>query len=337
MRRVAALVAAVLLVVVAVVVRSRLDEDEVARTVRLVCAIELEAACTRLGDRLQTTVEPAGTTADRLATATGDPGLDGWLVPDPWPQIVDQLRQGRALPPLFEARQAIARSPLVLVVWNERADALRRQRCRPDVDWKCLGQAVAGGPWTASGGRSEWDRIKPGHRSAASSATGLLVLGHAVSGWFGRSDLSTTDLDTDDGFASWFTALERAVPRPEPPEGPLQQMLTRGAATYDAVGTTEAEAGPLVANSPRRNELALLYPSPMATADVVLAVAGRGSAASSVRRLATGSDARRALAEAGWRVPGVAAAPGVPSSPPLPPTNGLPAAGLLQALRNRSA
>ncbi|MGH9225206.1 MAG: hypothetical protein ACRD2W_15810 [Acidimicrobiales bacterium] len=333
MRRAIAVVAAVAMIAAAAVIRSRLDDDEVARTVRLVCATELEAACTHLTGRLQTTVEPAGTTAGRLATASGDPGLDGWLVPDPYPEIVDQRRQRASLPPSFGSQQTLARSPLVLVVWNERSMALGRQRCPQQVDWRCLGDAVAAGPWTASSGQAAWDRIKPGHRPASTDATGMLVLGHAVSGWFGTASLSTADLD-DDSFARWFTAVERAVPSPSPPEGPLQRMLTVGPAAYDAVGTTEAEAGPLLAASPRRGELNLLYPSPMATADVVLAVAVKGSTASAVRRLAGGNDARQSLAGIGWRVQGVARAPGIPDSPPLPPASGLPSAGLLQALQD---
>jgi hypothetical protein len=173
--------------------------------------------------------------------------------------------------------------------------------------------------------------VKPAH-APPSDGVGLLVLGQAVGNWFGRTDLSTFDLE-DDAFRGWFGALENAAPRNAP--APLQLMLTAGAAAVDAVGTTEAEAGPLLAHAARRGQLDLLYPAPMATADVVLAIGSTGRSAASLKRAAAGDPTKRALAEAGWRVGGEPLAQGVAESPALPPTNGLPPPGLLDALRGR--
>jgi hypothetical protein len=334
---------AIALVAGSVAVRARLDRNrEAAHPLRLTCTVELEAVCGRIGHangaRVSVTVQAAGATADRLATATGDAGLDGWLVTSPWPRIVDGRRQVAGLPPLFAAAPpVVARSPLVLVVWKDRAAVLAKQ-CPTGVTWRCLGEAAAAGPWTASGGQPEWGPLKPGHADPSSDDVGLLVLGQAVAGWFGRADLSTTDLDdgaSADAFAGWFTALERAVPPSA--TSPLSLMLTAGPAVYDAVGTTEAEAGTLLATSVRRSALDLLYPSPMATADVVLAAAATAAsgAAPSLRRVATGDVTLGGLAAAGWRVPGRAAAQGIDASQQLPAGDGLPPAGLLDALRGR--
>ena len=333
------MVAAIAMVAGSLAIRSRLDrrEEEQSVSLRLTCSVELEAACRELDeraedDRLVVTIEPAGTTADRLAAAPDDPGLDGWLVPEPWPSMVDERRRAAATTGLFERdRPTLGRSPLVLVVWKERAGALA-SRCGGPVNWRCLWEAAAAGPWTASGGRPEWGPVKPGHGEPATDGVGLLVLGQAVSGWFDRSDLSSTDLD-DDGFTRWFSALERAVPPSA--TSPLGFMLTGGPAVYDATGTTEAEAGPLLATSARRSALDLLYPSPLSTADVTLATVGTGPAATALRRLTTGDAGTRALADAGWRVPGEGTVQGVPDTPALPPTSGLPPAGLLDALRDR--
>jgi hypothetical protein len=338
-RRVLALLGAVGMVVASLVIRDRLErnQEERAQTLRLICAPELETTCRSVADgaepgRLSLTVEAPGTTADRLAAATGDPGLDGWLVPEPWPDVVDIRRRTKALEPLFDSdRRPLARSPLVLVVWKDRA-AVLASRCNGPVTWKCLGEAAAAGPWTASGGRPEWGSLKPGH-GTPEEGVGLLVLGQAVAGWFGRTDLSTIDLE-DDGFSRWFSALERAVPASTSP--PLDLMLSgAGRAVYDAVGTVEAQASPLLARAARRTEVDLLYPSPMSTADVVLATVRSGSAGSSLRRVAGGDEARQALAANGWRVQGLARAEGVTDSPPLPPSTGLAPPGLLDALRNR--
>ena len=323
------------MVATALYVRSRVDRRQEEETLRIVCSLELAAPCEALrqaDSRIKLTTEEAGTTADRLVTA-GETPLDGWLVPEPWPDIVDGRRGARSLPPLFApGREVIARSPLWLVVWQDRDKALIVSgRCPSQADWKCLGEAAAAGPWTASGGRTEWGSPKLGLADPATDGVGLLVLGHAVTSWFGRTDLALIDLDTSDDFDRWLSALGRAV-HPSP-VSPLGRMLATRA-EYDATGTVEAEAGPLLANSPRAGEVHLLYPSPMATADVTLATVGATPAASSLRELGKGRALKRALAESGWRVPGEESIEGVATNP-LPPTNGLPSPGLLDALRAR--
>lgn len=304
-----------------IAVRSRLDRKEEDRTdpVRVVCAAELGPVCDALRrTSAKVIVEPTATTADRLGRATAaDPGLDGWLVPTPWPQIVDGRRRQAALPPLFtDVPAPLARTPLVLVVDRTLEDRIG-PRCGGPVGWKCLGeQAAPSGPAT------------PRHPEPG-TAFGALILGQAAAAYFGRvDDLSTFDLE-DANFARWFSALERAAPAIASGASPLEEMLGSRFATYNAVGTTEAEATPAVATSALRERARVLYPSPMATADVVLA----GATGTSARRLRDLADApaRKALADAGWRV-GTA---GPPGTPPLPPTNGLPSPGFLDALRER--
>ncbi|MGI9032193.1 MAG: substrate-binding domain-containing protein [Acidimicrobiales bacterium] len=340
MRRVLAVLAAAAMVAGSVALRSRLDRNkaEGAQTLRLTCATELASPCQALanGDhRVRLTVEGAGTTADRLAAADADIGLDGWLVAAPWPKLVDQQRRARALAPLFEANpRVLARSPLVLAVWKDRAAALA-PRCGGTVGWKCLGEAAGTpGGWKVVGGRTEWGDVKVGHAPPASDGIAMLVLGQAAGAWFGRTDLSTIDLE-DDGFQRWFTGLERAVP--DTGASALATMLVTGPAVLDAAATTEAEAGPALATSARRAGIDLLYPSPMATADVVLATGtdGRAQADRALAGLAAGSRGAKALAVAGWRVEGQPRAAGVPDRPALPSASGLPSPGLLDALRSR--
>ncbi|HUQ64427.1 MAG TPA: hypothetical protein VM121_11790 [Acidimicrobiales bacterium] len=331
MRRVLAVLAAAAMVAGAFAIRSGLDsnEEEKSRVLRMTCAAELEAACRQLeraDDRIEPTIEAAGVTADRLVQFDGDPsdfGMDGWLVSAPWPEIVDGARRARALPALFNPpndRKVLARSPLVILAWNDRVTALRAFCQTPAVGWKCIGDAAAApGGWAAIGGRPEWGPVKPGHADPGNDI-GLLVLGQEAADWFGRADLSSVDLD-DDAFSRWFSALERAVP----PSGgsPIGTMLITGPAAYDAVGTTEAEAFPLLARSPRRNSLELLYPSPMATADLVLATpAAEDPAADALRSVVSGPPGTQALTDAGWKAPGT---PGAPLPPP----------GFLDALRAR--
>ena len=119
------------------------------------------------------------------------------------------------------------------------------------------------------------------------------MLGHAVSGWFGTADLATQDLDTNDDLAGWFRAFEQAAAGTGFHPDSLSRMLTIGPSASDAVGTTEAG-----------DDVRLLYPSPMVTADVVLATASSDPTTSSVPRVAGGSGARRTLTDASWKPPG---------------------------------
>lgn len=311
MRRLLAVVAAAAMVAGSIAIRSRMDRQEEDRTnpLRVVCAAELGTVCDALRrTSAQVTVEPAPATADRLGREE-TPEIDGWLVPAPWPQIVDGRRRPRGLLPLFaDVSQPLARSPLVIVM--SRAVA---ERCASG--WKCLGEAA---------GRNQ---AKPGHPDPGDHALGALIVGQAAAAYFGRAmDLSTIDLD-DPGFAAWFRALERATPPLISGGSPLDEMLGTNFAAYDAVGTLEAEAAPVLATSAVQNRVTLLYPEPMATVDVVLAGSG-----ARLREVAGGDSIRRALGDAGWRM----GAGATQTGPPLPPGNGLPSPGFIDALRSRA-
>ncbi|MGH9282456.1 MAG: hypothetical protein ACRD0S_05915, partial [Acidimicrobiales bacterium] len=321
--RLVALLAAVAMVVGAVAVRNRVDDQEEREgtTLRLVCSSELRAVCEALDadedHDVVATVEPAATTAGRL---TGlQPGqdldLDGWLVPAPWPQMVDEARERAGLERLLTPGPVVARSPVVLAVWPDRAETLKPQCEGSQVGWKCLGDQ-SGRRWSDIGGQAGWGPVKPGH-PPVSSAAGLTVLGAATVTWFGRADLSRADLD-DEGYRTWLRRLERAIPPNTVPS--VETMLVRGPAAFDAVGALEAEAGPLLDRSARPEKPDLLYPSPVATADVVLATA-TGRPAELLAELVAGAGGR-VLAEEGWRVAGEDAAPGLDAALDLPPGNG---------------
>ncbi len=342
MRRLLALAGAAALVVGALWIHGDLDSesggsDHGGGTPRLLCASELGSACDTLersGD-VDVVVEPAGTSASRLATLAddraGEPGFDGWLTLAPEADIVRDSRSRAQLAPLVGPPAGpIARSPLLLAVWNDRATVLRKQ-CGGEIGWKCLGD-VAGKAWSSIGGKDEWGDVKPGHESPETTATGLDVIGQAAAGYFGRTDLSTDDYD-DGAFLDWFTNLENAV-RPGAGATAFEQMLAAGRAAFDVVATTQAQAGPLLAraSADRRNDVDLLYPAPVATADVVFAPVVGSGLAGDAQDVVVGDTGREALAAAGWRVDGEARAPGVPDRPPLPPRSNLPSAGSLQAL-----
>ena len=346
-----ALVLAVAMITAAFWVRDHLDhpQDRSANSTStpatLVCASELQAACETLATahpEVTVRMEEVAVTLSRLsaldfdgASATGTAAIDGWLVPEPWPQMVAEARQraGSAASSLSDASAVVARSPLVLAVWNDRRDALSARCPAATITWRCIGD-VAGTAWGSTGVQSTWGAVKPGHPTPDQTAVGLLVLGQATSGYFGRATFASNDF-ADPAFRSWFERLERAVPTfPVPPRTPLDDMLFSGPASFDLTGSTEAAAGPAITSSRDRDRTTILYPAPLTTADVVLAPVAGSPAGDRLMKLIESKDGLRALAQAGWRVDGQPLAAGVPDQPSLLVDSNVPKAGVLQALRS---
>jgi hypothetical protein len=345
-RRLGAALAAIAIVIGALLVRSHFIEDNGgggSGPVRLLCTTELEAACTQLAEHdgdVSVTVEAAGTTAQSLVALPDNqrPDFDAWLAPSPWAQMVDVQRRGKR--PLFaKPSDAIGRSPLVVAVRADRKPVLdATPPCNNAIDWKCIG-AVAGRPWTdLPGGQAAWGTVKPGYGDPTVNATSLLVLSQASSEFLDNSDYSRSDLQDNNDYLDWLAGLERAVPKLAPSAaGPFAEMLQAlPTATYDMVGTTEADAGPaLAAAAPaRRQQLTLLYPEPVVTTDVVVAAVAASRNRGGADGLAGNSELAAALARTGWRVPGQPRARGVRDTPALPRGSGLPSdPGSLVALQ----
>ena len=336
MRRLGALVAAVAMVAGALWVRGRLDAGDdgddgpgpAAERPTLLCATELAALCTGL--EVDGLVEDPGTTLDRVAA--GEPiGADGWLVAEPWPEMAAVVDAQGAVPDL-EVGEVLARSPAVLVVATDREEALRAD-CGAEPGWACVG-AAAGDRWEAHGGEPTWGDVRVTH-AGPDTVPGLAVLAAAAAGFLGTTAYATNDLGTPE-FDDWFTGLERtAAANAGAGRNQVRQLLAAGPAVLSVVGALEAEAGPQVAAA-ADPQGAVLYPSPMVTADVVLATVPGADGADALRDALGTTEARDLLAELGWRVRGAEGLPGVGSFDELEPGDGLPGAGVLVALRQRA-
>jgi hypothetical protein len=292
MKRVLAFVVAAAMVAGSLYVRSRIDDsngDGATRpapsALRIVCSTELGAACRSFGGA----VEDAGATADRLV-ASDHPPIDAWIVPDPWPELVDVRRQQQQRDPLFGNVVVVATTRLGLATW--KGDVA----CPAPVTWKCVGEKGA----------------RAGHADPARDGIGLLTLGNAVASFFGRTDLSTADLD-DAAFDAWFAQLEQ---RGTINADALNLMFSSRGALYDAVAVTDVDVRNVVDEAADKQRVEVSYPAPMATAGAVVAARRGVQVDPGVRARAAG-----ALVSDGWTRGGTSA--------------GIPDAGFLDALLAR--
>ncbi len=351
MRRALAVVGAALMIATAFAIRSwrsgpsSSEGTDPAVRATVVCATELRRACDALAGTtpgLVVQTEDPAATAARLAASGFDPataGVDGWIVAAPWPAMVDEARQRAGAPALFGDAPVLSRSPLVMVAWADAAASLR-SRCGGDPGWRCVGE-VAGRPWSDVGTdpRPGGD-VKIGLPDPARGGTGLLLAGQATAAWFGRTDVAANDF-SDEAFAAWLRTLARGAADAARAGGsnstqtPLDRMLSVGRPAFDLTGSTEADAAAAVATSRDRDRLVILYPSPAATADLLMAPLLRSPQHDALLRIAGNAPVASSLAAAGWRTTAAAAPGGARTDITLAGGNGLPRAGVLDALRAR--
>ena len=137
------------------------------------------------------------------------------------------------------------------------------------------------------------------------AATGIVVLGGAASGYFGTADFAANDLDGE--FSGWLAAL--AAQADAAAADVVNEMLTRGPGQFSAVGALEVDA----LDAADRDGVRVIYPAPVATADLVAIPIG----------------------DAGWRVDGEPLVAGVDGGLDLPADDSLPGGGVLAALLAR--
>ncbi|HEY8544369.1 MAG TPA: hypothetical protein VIL36_04945 [Acidimicrobiales bacterium] len=340
-RRVLALGVSIGLVGLAFFVRGRGDDDGGGSGGdgggdRLVCTTELEDVCRALADEgdYEVTVEDAATTADRLLAVdrAEDADADLWLAPRPWVEAVEVSRDLAGDRPVTgEASGTIARSPVVLVVQENRADALAGA-CGGSITWQCVGDA-ANRPWTNVGGQPNWGTVKAGIADPGAGAN-LLALAAAVGDRLDDTGFASNDFDGAlDNWLAGFAATAPTAGRP----AAVGEMITGGPGLLAVLGTVEAQAGPALASDAVR----VVVPEPVVTADLVavpLVDAGDGEdgdPGGAAADLAEDDDLLDALAEAGWRVEGRDAAPGVDTAVELPDEANVPRGDVLWVLLQR--
>lgn len=300
MKRVGALLGAVVMVVAALAVRGTFGGSDDGGAIagggsadEVVCATGLDAGCDAVGAR----TEDAGDTADRLLAPDGDLG-GAWIVPAAWAELVIAERARLGLDAAFEIDgDPLASSPVVLAIWSDRAGQLA-DLCGRTVDWGCL--ADQQGVVLTNG-----DRVRVG-APPVGTATGLTVAAAQAAGLLGTSSFAANDFTgTFNSQASRLATGQR--------DDPVTTMRTQGPGRLTAAGTTRADTINLTSNFGDITRVEDLTPA--VRVDVVALVPTGSSLDGDTRRTI-----ERVLVDIGWDAPGAG-------------DDSLPAGGVLAALR----
>ena len=213
LRRILALVAAVVMVAGAFVARRAIDGDPVVALpddgTPIVCERALAAVCREVFDGA-VTVEDPGDTLDRLGA---NPPPTRWVVDRLWAENLAAQARGAAV----EVGPSLGTSPLVLVAVRGAEAA-----CSPALTWDCLAE-----PST-----SVTVGVAPSDTTA-----GLLMRGQLATGYFESPVFASNDLGSS--FSRWETDLAPSL-RDIGALDPLGALFN-GAGAYRITAVAEAD------------------------------------------------------------------------------------------------
>ena len=132
-----------------------------------------------------------------------------------------------------EAPQPLVISPLVVVGWDERAQALWPNG--PKDFWHDLHDAIANeGGWKALGGSQSWGPVKFGHTSPLTSNSGAQTLILLAYAFYNKSSGLTSANVTDPAFAKWLAEVEGGVASfGDSTDAFMNDIVTKGPSQYD--------------------------------------------------------------------------------------------------------
>jgi ABC-type Fe3+ transport system substrate-binding protein len=175
-----------------------------------------------------------------------------------------EAKFGKSLIPLADPKTCIpvVKSPLVLVAWKERADALWGP-IPPEEVWNVLHDALLDPKGWETYGHPDWGYIKFGHTNPETSNSGLMTLLSMTYDYFGKSTgLASSDLLKNADFQKWLMGMENTISKFGDSTGTyMNDIVAYGPSVYDFVSVYEANAIEQAQNAKGRyGELHVYYP-----------------------------------------------------------------------------
>ena len=181
-----------------------------------------------------------------------------------------ERRWGRAIvnPADQAACRSVLKTPLVLVAWRERADALWDEANGAGL-WRRVHDVLVEPKGWVAFGHPEWSYVKFAHTNPLKSNSGLMTLVLMAYDYFGKTaGLTASDL-SDEGFQKWINEVEGSISQFPDSSGPfLKDMIAYGPSTYDFISAYEASALEQVPNARSRfGDLHVYYPATTVVSD----------------------------------------------------------------------
>jgi ABC-type molybdate transport system substrate-binding protein len=162
-----------------------------------------------------------------------------------------------------DAPQPLVITPLVLVIWEDRAEVLLKAS-GGHIGWKAVHKAVSSNKgWPAVGGKPDWGFVKLGHTDPTRSNSGLQALLLMTLEYYGKTgDLEVGALLKPD-YQRFIRELERGVTKFESSTGTFMTDMVRfGPSKYDIAVVYESLAIAQLENAQGRwGNLKVYYPS----------------------------------------------------------------------------
>jgi len=161
-----------------------------------------------------------------------------------------------------DAPQPLVITPLVFVVWEDRAEPLLHQQGR--LTWSRIREAVSSNRgWPAIGGKPEWGFVKLGQTDPTRSNSGLQALLLMSLEYYKKTSGLTVAELLDPTYQKWIKDIERGVGHFETSTGTfMTDMIRFGPSRYDVAVVYESLAAAQLENAQGRwGNLKLYYPS----------------------------------------------------------------------------
>jgi hypothetical protein len=142
------------------------------------------------------------------------------------------------------APQPLLLTPLVFVVWEERAKVLVDPASGGQLSWKAIRRAVTSPKgWAGIGGKPGWGFVNLGHTDPIRSNSGLQTLALMAYEFAGATSGLTVELLLDPKFQEFVKDIERGVSRVEASTGTfMTDMIRFGPSKYDIAVVYESLA-----------------------------------------------------------------------------------------------
>lgn len=181
--------------------------------------------------------------------------------------ILEDLSQAKFGQPVVQAKNTsscrpVVQSPLVLVAWRERADALWGPAPKADL-WRQIHDAVIDPQGWAKYGHPDWGYVKFGQTSPLTSNSGFMAILLMTYNYYNKtSGLTAQDILSNPDYQAWFLGLEGTVSKFGDSTGTyMKDMIAYGPSMYDMIAVYEASAIEQADNATGRDgELHIYYP-----------------------------------------------------------------------------